>query len=73
MNAANPVLPIPSQQPVPDPDTDDALVRECLAEAALRRHLQRIHDLGEDRVERNRVARVGAPLVAGVGEQLLTP
>lgn len=44
MYAARPVLPIPSQQPVLDPETDDALVRECLAEAALRRHLQRVHD-----------------------------
>jgi hypothetical protein len=27
-----------------DPDDDESLIRECLAEAALRRHLQRIHD-----------------------------
>jgi hypothetical protein len=26
------------------PEAADALLRECLAEAALRRHLQRIHD-----------------------------
>lgn len=28
----------------PDPQATDAIVRECLAEAALRRHLQRVHD-----------------------------
>ena len=27
-----------------DPDMAEAMLRECLAEAALRRHLQRVHE-----------------------------
>jgi hypothetical protein len=44
-----------------DPDAADALVREYLAEAALRRHLRQVHDgrYASDRATPRELFRIG--------------
>ena len=44
IQSLSPALPIDDLLQGLDPEAAEALLRQCLAEAALRRHLQQVHD-----------------------------